>query len=162
MAESGLAPVGARIIHQVERRTRLRLAGEPPHERLVALADALAAAGFDKVEVRPKTGSVILTHTTPWASLSGAAEAAGLKLLPKAPEPPPKNAITEAGERITQADFLLQMSTKGRLDLRNAVFLGLMTAGFVQLARGQVAGPALTVFSHAATLVFMDAWRRRP
>lgn len=160
VAEELPPPVAARIVHQLEGRTRLRLAGEPPHHRLVALADALAAAGFEKVEVRPRTGSIILGHAQPWHSLAEAVRATGLTVLPKAPEPPPKDAITEAGEQVARADLLLQLFSKGQLDLRNLAFLGLTGVGLFQLARGRFAGPALTVLGQAAAVFFARGLRR--
>lgn len=100
-------PIVARIVHQVEGRARLRLVGDPSHPRLVALADALAAAGFEKVEMRPRTGSIILHHAQSWHSLTEAVQATGLIVLPRSPEPPQKDAITEAGEQVVRADLLL-------------------------------------------------------
>lgn len=128
----------------------------------MALADALAAAGFEKVEVRPRTGSIILIHAEPWDSLADAVQAAGLKVQPKAPEAPSADAITEAGKRMAQADLQLQLFSKGRLDLRNLAFIALTGVGLVQFARGRFAGPALTVLGQAARLLVSEGLRRRP
>ncbi|TCT07801.1 hypothetical protein [Aquabacter spiritensis] len=159
MADAAAPPLSARIVHTLDGRTRLRLLGTPPHDRLIALADALAAAGIEKVDIRPRTGSIVLTHSGPLSGLSDALEEAGLHLLPRIAEPQ-KDAVAEAGERVAQADLVLRLTSGGTLDLRNAAFLGLMAAGLVQLARGRIAGPALTLFGQAATLALMEARRR--
>ncbi|MFS8038648.1 hypothetical protein ACI7BZ_17110 [Xanthobacter sp. AM11] len=160
MAEGAHAPLKARIVHQTEGRTRLALAAPATHERLVALADALAACGVEKVEIRTVTGSVILTHDTPWPAIAGAVAAAGLELFTPPPPPPPKDPIGETGDRLSQADLLVTLFSRGQLDVRNAAFLALVVGGLVQLARGRVAGPALTLFGQALTLAVLG--KNRP
>lgn len=157
-----LSMVHARVVHQIPGRTRLRLAEAPAHARLVRLADDLAAAGIDKIEIRPGTGSIILTHTAPWAELDGPLSDCGLVCAPQVQETPPKPPMEEAGERIAKADLMVTLFSGGRIDLPNAAFLGLMVGGLVQLARGRVAGPALTLFGQALTLAVLKDRERPP
>lgn len=160
MADRAAAPLKAQIVHQIEGRTRLALIGPAPHERLVALADALAAAGVDRVEIRTVTGSIVLTHGAAWASLAEHVEDAGLELCAPPPPPPPQGPIGEAEERLSYADLLMTAFSGGKLDMRNAAFLALVAGGLVQLARGRVAGPAVTLFAQAMTLALLG--RSRP
>ncbi|MFG1465826.1 hypothetical protein V5F77_23365 [Xanthobacter sp. DSM 24535] len=160
MADAAPLHVYARIVHQTGGRTRLSLSGTVPHERLVSLADRLAGAGIEKVEIRPDTGSIILTHSEPWATLSKAVEGTGLKVAAPPPRPPQQDPITETGDRIAKADFLMALFSNGKIDLQNAAFLALLLGGLVQLARGRVAGPALTVFGQALTIAVLKD--RRP
>lgn len=159
MVESAAAPLKARIVHQTEGRTRLSLHDTAAHDRLVALADALAACGVDKVEIRTVTCSIILTHEAPWSSLADRVAAAGLHLVTPPPPPPPKAPIQETEERLSQADLIMSLFSRGQLDMRNAVFLALVAGGLVQLARGRVAGPAVTLFGQAMTLALLGQGR---
>lgn len=153
-------PVHARLAHLTPGRTRLALLGKVPHERLVVLADALAEAGIEKVEIRPHTGSIILIHDAPWDTLAPALGKAGLKVAAPAPPEPEQPPIEEASSRLAKADLMMALFTNGRLDLQNAAFLALALGGLVQLARGRVAGPALTLFGQALTLALLKD--RRP
>ncbi|MFG1359603.1 hypothetical protein [Xanthobacter pseudotagetidis] len=153
-------PVHARLAHRAGGRTRLVILGKVPHARLVALADALAAAGIAKVEIRPKTGSIVLVHDTAWEDLADTLKGAGLKVADPAPPEPDPAPIEDAATRLAKADLLMALLTKGRLDLQNAAFLGLTLVGLVQLARGRLAGPALTLFGQAITLAVLKD--RRP
>lgn len=125
----------------------------------MALADALAESGVDRVEIRTVTGSIILTHAARWETVAACLPGAGLVIVAAPPPPPQADPIGEAGERVSEANLLLTLFSQGRLDLRNAAFLGLVVTGLVQLARGRVAGPALTLFGQALTLAMM---RDRP
>ncbi len=160
MAEAAPLHVHARVVHQIEGRTRLSISGTVPHERLVALADRLAETGIEKVEIRPATGSIILTHSASWASLGNVVASAGLKVAAPTPPPPEEDPITETEARLAKADLLMALFSKGKLDLQNAAFLALVLGGFVQLARGRVGGPALTLFGQALTLAMLKD--RRP
>lgn len=160
MAEPRPSTVYAQVAHRVGTRVRLRLADEVPHVRLVALADALAGAGIAHVEIRPRTGSVILRPVAADADLSAAFAQAGLKLLDEAPAEDTREPIVMASEKLAQADLMLALISGGKLDLRNVSFLGLMLVGLVQLGRGRIAGPALTVFSQAVSLAIMSSSRR--
>lgn len=155
MADAAPLHVYARLAHQTGGRTRLSLAGTVPHERLVNLADRLAAAGIEKVEIRPGTGSIILTHSEPWSKLSKAVEGAGLKVSTPPPPEPEQDPITETKDRLSQADFLMALFSNGKVDLQNAAFLALLLTGLLQLARGRVAGPALTLFGQALTIAVL-------
>lgn len=160
MADAAPLHVYARIAHQTGGRTRLALTGTVPHARLVSLADHLAGVGIEKVEIRPGTGSIILTHATPWTGLKGAVEAAGLKVSAAPPPPEEEDPITETEGRLAKADLMMALLSKGKLDLQNAAFLALVLGGLVQLARGRVGGPALTLFGQALTLALLK--ERRP
>lgn len=160
MAEAAPLHVHARIAHQTGGRTRLSLTGTVPHERLVTLADRLAEAGIEKVEIRPGTGSIILTHSQSWTCLAKAVEGVGLKVVSAAPPPPEQDPIEETEARFSKANLMMALFSNGKIDLQNAAFLILILSGLLQLARGRVAGPAFTLFGQALTIAALRD--RRP
>lgn len=142
-----------RVAHQISGRTRLLCIGDRGPEALDACARRIAASGLARAEVRARSGSIVLTHTRPWPELAPVLETAGLRVLPA----PPRDPIGKVNNAVVQLNDALAGASGGRMDLANAAFLGLIGAGLVQLARGQVVGPALTLFSQALTLALLQA-----
>lgn len=149
-------PISVRIAHHIPGRTRL--AAVPPVTKadLASCAARLSASGHVRVEVRGN--SLIITHHVRASedirsALGTALNEAGLILAPSAPRHP----IGKATAAVTRIDHTLAAASGGRMDLTNAAFVGLLAAGCVQLARGNVVGPALTLFSQALTLALLHS-----
>jgi hypothetical protein len=153
-------PLRGTLRHTMPGRSRIVL--EPPlpvHSALTHLAERLAAVpGVETVEIRPTTGSLVLRHAGAIAALLPALVAAGLVVGPRPPTEP-IDPIADAVTGLGAADRTVGRMTGGRADLWSVAFAGLVGAGLVQLARGRVAGPALTLFSQAATLAMMRPFR---
>lgn len=157
------APLKARLRHAMPGRLRAALEQPlPARDQLQALAAALAAvAGVAEVEIRPRSGSVVIRHTSGSdEEICRALAAAGLQIEAAPPAAGPADPIEATLGRLSAADMRLQQWSGGRIDIWNAGFTALVAAGFIQLARGQVAGPALTLFGQAATLVMARPLRR--
>lgn len=154
-------PILVRLAHHVPGRTRLTAASSAAAADLKASAARLAASGALAVEVRGT--SLILTHpghwpaldwpSLGWPSAAAALEAAGLILVPAAPRHP----IGRTSAAVSRLNAALSEASDGRMDLTNAAFVGLIAAGMVQLARGYVAGPAVTLFGQALTIALLHA-----
>jgi len=150
-----------RLAHRVPGRTRLTAPAAVAPADLQASAARLAASGGIAVELRGS--SLILTHaghwpaldwpSLGWPSLAAALEAAGLVLAPVAPRHP----IGQTSAAIGRLNATLAEASNGRMDLTNAAFVGLVAAGVVQLARGNIAGPAVTLFGQALTIALLHA-----
>lgn len=151
MAEPALQ---GRLRHQTGGRVRIGLDEPLPDDAaLQRLAEWFnGLQGVQKVEIRPTTGSLIILHDGEFEPIAKAiAEVGALTLLP------PKAAaridpIGDTMRRLSAADATIGRLSGGRADLMSTVFAGLVLAGIVQLARGRVAGPAITLFGQAATL----------
>ncbi|WP_454916509.1 hypothetical protein [Xanthobacter sediminis] len=156
-----LEPIPVRIAHHVAGRTRLTAPASVAPADLQACAARLAASGGIAVEVRG--ASLILTHAGHWPALdwlslgwpssAAALEAAGLLLAPVAPRHP----IGQTSAAMGRLNAAFAEASNGRMDLTNAAFVGLVAAGIVQLARGHIAGPALTLFGQALTVALLHA-----
>jgi hypothetical protein len=152
----------ASVVHQTEGRVRLHvpdLVGQPAEGRRLAEA-ASGVAGVSKVDVRPATGSVVVFHHGAWEEIGATlAAAAGMIITPYEPAPAPQvNAMDASTAFLDAFDAGARRAFGGRTDVSELAFLGLVTAGAVQLARGEIFGPAATLFAQALTLM---AARRR-
>ncbi|MBJ3776592.1 hypothetical protein [Acuticoccus mangrovi] len=150
-------PARGRLRHAVGGRARISLAAPVPakDDLDVIAADAAAIPAVRGVDVRARTGSLILHHDGPLEHvLAELSEAGLLELLPDEPAAP-VDPIGTAKARLAEADRFITRVTAGRADLSGTTFAGLVAAGLVQLARGRAFGPALTIFGQAATLALM-------
>lgn len=147
------AAAPAQLRHRIPGRTRLRLqAPVPEADRLEVLADKLSAlAGVHAVDINPATGSVLIRHEPDCDPLGAATAARLIDLLPP-PEPEPFDPTGAILRQLEAADAAVTRASSGRLDLMQATIGGLVLLGLVQLGRGRVAGPALTLFGQAASL----------
>lgn len=131
----------------------------PDREALAALADRLAAVpGVEEIEIRPQSGSIVIRHRGDFDDVVGALRRAGLPIEIPEHSPEPRDPIQATLQRVALADAAVQRLSGGRADVWSLGFSLLMLTGLIQLARGQIAGPALTVFGQAASL----AMRRPP
>ena len=155
------AALTAQLRHRIPGRTRIRLQDPVPDpERLEELADQLSAlAGVDAVDINPGTGSVLFRHEHAYDPLIAAAEAKLIDTLP-APKPEPFDPTGELIKRIGQLDTMAIRASSGRFDAMEVTIAGLVLGGLVQMARGRVAGPALTLFGQAVTLAMARPLRK--
>lgn len=156
-------PLRGRLRHTAGARTRIALDHPlPDGGGLARQAESLAAlAGIRAVDVRAPTGSLILFHDGPFAPIARAAAEAGLLVLHPTEPTTALDPIGETTRRLARAEAGLDQLTGGRLDLWGLGYAVLLAAGLVQLARGRVAGPAVTLFGQAATLVMARSFRER-
>ncbi|MFG1480669.1 hypothetical protein V5F53_18735 [Xanthobacter sp. V4C-4] len=149
MAPSPSIPL--RLAHHMERRTRFTAPAHVPEADLRARAARLSAGG--QVQAQVRGASLIVSHDYSLAQLGAALETAGLMLAP----PPPLDPIGKANAAVARLNATISQASNGRMDLTNAAFMGLLAAGAVQIARGRIAGPGLTLFSQAMTLALLHA-----
>jgi hypothetical protein len=143
----------AHLRHRIPGRTRIRLqAPVPSPERLEDLADQLSAlAGVHAVDINPATGSILFRHERTCDPLIATEEAKLIETL-ATPDIEPFDPMGEILRRVGQFETLVDRASGGRLDAMEATIAGLVFGGLVQMARGKIAGPALTLFGQAVTL----------
>jgi hypothetical protein len=152
MVEASPEPVEVRLAHVINGRARLRLAGSLPETRLATLADGLAAlSGIERVVIRPATGSVIVEGRVKAEALEQALRSSGLVSLAEPEEAQPIGQMAQLG--LWVADMEVRERTRGALDVRTAMALLLLGGAIVQLLRGQISGPATTLFMEAFKLI---------
>ncbi|MDX2156047.1 MAG: hypothetical protein SFW09_05995 [Hyphomicrobiaceae bacterium] len=147
-------PVG-RIAHTCPGRTRLSfVAHKGDTATLTALCDAvLGLPGVHRVEGRPTTGSLIVSHEGPAARLVEAAIAARVF---RTPEPP---AADETGAGVSEDDWQATVSAalrelSGPVGVaRGGAALAFVAMALVQASRGNILPPAATALWYAASLL---------
>ena len=145
-------PVRVRLVHVTAGRARLRLGPTVEEDAMRALADRLLGlGGIRRVLVRPNTGSLILESGLGEGELRALLEGAEAIRIEPPRHPPPVSQA--AGFGLLKLDADLKARTDNLLDLRGALGLALIGGGIVQLARGQVAGPATTLLMTAYSLL---------
>lgn len=135
--------------HLTAERARLRLPRlRRDRDSFDRLATATAALpGVQAVEANPLTAGMLIRHDGGFDAIADAAEAAGLFRIAEA-EPAP-DMLKELRARMRGLEAGLRERSDGALDINSASFLLFAAVGAVQLARGQVAMPALTAFWYA-------------
>lgn len=87
--------------------------------------------------------------------------AADRLLLIAPPGPPePHDPIAAVRDQLARTDGTIRRLTSGQADLSGAAFVALVAIGLVQLARGHVAGPAISLFGQAATVALLHLSRK--
>lgn len=133
----------------------------PDRETLASLAGKLAAArGVEEIEIRPQSGSIIVRYQGEYEDMANSLRHAGLQIDAPPQAEGPSDPIQGSIQRILAADVAVQRLTGGRTDIWGISFSLLVLTGLVQIARGKVAGPALTVFGQAATLAMARPLKR--
>lgn len=146
--------IKVRLAHVTRGRARLRLAQRLDRDGMLALADRLGALpGAMRVLVRPNTGSVIVEANRDEAALREALEGSDAIVLLPAEKPMKVGQAAQFG--ILKLDYEIRHGTDDALDFRSAIGVLLLTGAAIQLARGNVAGPATTLFLSA--LSFFDS-----
>jgi Heavy metal associated domain 2 len=148
----------ARIAHQGDRRTRLRIPSKRRDISYFSRCEKELAnlPGIIKVQGNALTGSLLIAHETEVTRF--AAVAAERELFQLAPG----ETLTEhLGTLVSQWDEQLKQATHGRVDLRTAAFLTLVALGIVQLMRGHPLQAAGSLFIDAVGLVILSTNQTR-
>jgi len=153
------API--QLVHRTHGRVRLHvpaIVGRPDEGRKLAALTA-DLTGVSRVQARVTTGSLVIFHLGEWESIQSQLEAAAGH--PVVPSPEPFSGGPTAMQRTAVVVESLDQGTRrasgGRTDLSELAFLGLLVAGAIQVARGKMVGPAITLFSQALTLMGVRA-----
>lgn len=141
------------VVHQLPGRVRLRASGAALTAKdLSRLTEAIARVpGVIACVGRLVTGSLIVEHDGDFSAVADQAAAQGLFELAEAPEPKPVGLIAEEG--LTYADLRLRELSNGQFDLRSTLGTLLIGLAVLQLARGQIVGPAMTLLLQSLDLL---------
>lgn len=122
------------VVHTLAGRTRLRIeARRGDDDFFASIATGLSAIqGVDQVEVRALTGGVLIQHHLPLAQIAEAAERARL--------------FSVAGFAAARPRFAAVP------DPRTMVAAGLAAFALLQVFRGRILPPAITLALYAATI----------
>lgn len=143
----------ARLVHRLPGRVRLKVDGRRGDRDwfdAVALELALVET-IRSVEASPLTGSLLIHHEGPLERLVDELAGRGLVRV-ETLEPREVPLPHRLAERAAAVDAGLRRATAGELDLRGAALLGLLALAIVQAARGQLAGPAVSLLWYASSL----------
>lgn len=145
----------AHLQHRVPGRMRLRI---PQRRGDVAYFTQLArelsqVAGVLRVECNPRTTSVLVLHEDDAAEvlLEHARERQLFELGDA--QARPATLVQHAGAGLRLLDERLQLATRGDIDIKSVILGGFVTMGIVQLYRGHIVGPAVTLFWYAYQLM---------
>ncbi len=144
-------PIQMRIAHQVAGRTRLVATDTVTLDVLVACRDRLAETEGVRVEARPGSRSLVVNHGQAWASLSGVLEQAGVSITSHAPHTP----VEQTKALLATLNDTMGRATAGRFDLINITFVVLVLGGLLQASRGNLGGPAATLFTQALSIALL-------
>lgn len=156
-------PAAAHVTHRAPGRIRLRF---PAHRGDVAymrrVANVFSAIdGVEGLDTNPRLGSALVRHSRPWPEILADAEETGLFAVRDGPA----NQVPEIDDKARaygySLDGMLRQQTGGAVGLGGASVLALFIIGLVQLARGNVAAPAITLFWYAAQIVLLERIGRR-
>jgi hypothetical protein len=116
------------------------------------LCDAtLALPGVTKVEARPATGSVIISHDGPLAPLAEAARTAGAFLVAGTDDGPAAESWSAEVQRLFSG--LLPPMSDNTATARSGAAVVLLAMAAIQASRGHVMPPATTSLWYAISLL---------
>lgn len=145
--------VTATVVHFLPGRIRLRFRGMAAAD-LATLREQIASLpGVTEVRADSRTGSMlILGDAVSYGALEAASRRAG-HALERAEEARP--LIDHLSNRLEAADQRLRQASGGGLDIASVAVLVLLGTAVIQMARGRIAGPAITILWYAASTVLM-------
>jgi hypothetical protein len=146
-----MAP-GARIVHGIPGRTRLRTLGMKGRaEYFTELQRALSEIkGVRRVEVNSRTESILIEHESEIGDVLREAEQRGyLRLDESAPEP----YLANINRALVASDEKLQELSSGRLNFETVTFLGFIAGGIYQCTHGHALPAGVTLLRYAVELV---------
>jgi hypothetical protein len=151
----------AYVVHQAGERLRLRI---PAHKGDAAFfarveRDLATCAGVAYAEANPLTASILLHFSGELASLAAFTTANRLFTLEPV-QAPVGTALDVVADRVDQLERFVRHRSNGALDLDTLMVVGLVGASIVQIARGQVLGPASTLLANAAGILALHRARR--
>jgi len=146
--------VAAYITHAVPGRLRLRV---PAYRNDVLALKRLARRlgeheAVSTAEVNRRTGSVLILHSTSPDEIGAFAAEGGLFKLATAAEAAPSIA-DEIIDEMRKANRQVARLSSGEFDLESIVFISLLAGSAVQILRGQILAPAVTLAWYASTLL---------
>jgi hypothetical protein len=146
------------VIHALRGRTRMRVPERRGDTRYFeTVREGLCRLdGVGPVEINPTTGSILVWHATPFDDVSGRAQQSRLFAVDRSlTAAPPAASSSELGPSIR--------SPFGPLaNPRLAAFALLLGLGLIQLLRGQVMPPAISLLWYATTALFLPLERLLP
>ena len=139
------------VAHSARGRTRFKIsARRRDAQYFVTVEQQLPKAPeVERVQANPITGSVLVHHRGPAEALYTYAERNDLFRV-SAQADRASDLLRQRGKSL---DRQLRDFTGEYLDARALTFIMLVSIGMAQAIRGQFAGPALTIFWYAATLL---------
>jgi hypothetical protein len=139
------------VAHSAPGRTRFKIPARRRDARYFATVEQQLpkAPEVERVQVNLLTGSILVHHRGPAETLYAYAENNELFRVSTLADRA-SNLLRRRGRSLDQQ---LRESTADYLDVRSLAFIALVSIGLVQAVRGQFAGPALTIFWYAATLL---------
>lgn len=156
-------PVEGYVAHRTARRLRVRLPGRrrdvPFFE---TIRETLAGQPDVAVAINPATASVLIVGDVALATRR--AEEAGLFVLRAVParSAGPDGERRQGRTLIQQGRHALHLVDQGMMrltgsrdSLRSMMLVGFLGAGVYQLSRGNILGPAITMFWRAGELLEM-------
>lgn len=151
----------AAVAHQAGERLRLRIPARKGDAAYFTRAERELAtcAGVAYAEGNPLTASILLHYHGDLTDLAAAGAASQLFTLepPRVPEASMLDIVCDGVDRLER--LTLQRS-RGVLDLDTLLFVGLVGAGLVQIARGRALAPASTLLANAAAILALHRARR--
>ncbi len=149
----------AHVSHRVAGRVRLRIAdrrGDVDYFTQVA-RELSKIARVSRVECNPATCSVLLIHEGDdvFQILESAQQAGLFRLAPNGGRK--TTMVQRAGTGLKELDSRVKTLTGGDLDIRSVILGGFVAMGVVQLSRGHIMGPAVTLFWYAYQLMAKSA-----
>lgn len=154
MSIEPVAPVPLRLAHQMPGRLRLRTTRPTNAADMSALVDRIAAVpGLKRVVGRPQSGSVIIEGEGAGLDIKDRLESHGVALISAEPHhfAPPIDQALQFG--LAKLDFEIAEHTEKSLRLHSLLAILLVGAAAIQIARGQIAGPATTLLVSALSLL---------
>jgi hypothetical protein len=145
----------AHLCHRVPGRARIRFPNRRGDRRFFAdLTERLAACeGITRIEANPLTGSVLLLHAGALEPILEQARRRRLFALAPSEGPPIGDLIFQEFQGISEG---LRSASGGQTDLGGLVFILLLIGAVVQLARGVVWAPAMTLLWYAASVLLLS------
>ena len=147
----------ASVHHRMRGRVRIRF--DRPIPDLPALELIVhqigSMDGVERVAANADTGSLTIHHAGDFEPIAKAIADEGLMHIRDADDDNPMDPVAAVASGLAGANAAVGRMTLGRADLIGLAFIGLVGGGIVQMARGRIAGPALTLFGQAATLAML-------
>lgn len=148
------APPTAFIGHATPGRLRLRVPTRKHDARFFECVEE-AVASWDavaSVQTNPVTAGILIHHAGEVQALAQRAANAELFVV-RPPRSGPTSFMDRLLDRLTNADARIQAATGGTHDLESTLFLSLVAAGAIQVARGQPLGAASSLLWSAASII---------
>lgn len=156
-------PPVAQLVHELPGRIRLRVPARRGDTRYFAevsetfdLCRAVLVA-----ETNPRTASVLIHHEGEPRTVWSFAHEQAL-FVPESPENVAPRVMDRAIADARQIDSWFRSSSGGDLDLGSVMTLGLVGLSALQLMRGNVLAPSVTLAWYAITLLQQRAAKRGP